>query len=65
MKYWYLTRFIFDKKGGKYFIDYKDDGYKIKLLYIILPKVSEYVKNFDEIECISFLFTDDELLKNI
>ena len=37
----------FGKKGYKYFIGYKDDDYNIKPLYIMLPKMSGYVKRFD------------------
>ena len=37
----------FGRKGYKYFIGYKDDDYKIKLLCIMLPKVSGYLKSFD------------------
>ena len=36
----------FGKKGFKCFIDYKDA--KIKLLYIFLPNMSTYRRDFDE-----------------
>ena len=44
----------FGGKGYKYFICYKDDGYKIRPLCIMLPKLREYVKGFDETRCMSF-----------
>ena len=35
------------EKSYKYFIGYMDDDYKIKPLYIMLPKGSRYVKYYD------------------
>ena len=34
-------------KSNKYFISYMDDYYKIKPLFIMLPKMTEYVKSYD------------------
>ena len=39
-------------------------GYKIKLLHIILPKASAYVKNYDgQTKWMYFLIEDDDLLE--
>lgn len=35
------------EKNYKYFYGYKDDDYKIKPLYIILPKTGAYIKSYD------------------
>ena len=35
-------------KNYKYFIAYLDDDYKIKLLHIMLPKPSAYIKTNDD-----------------
>ena len=51
-----------DKKAFKYFIGCKD-GKKNRLLYILLPKMSAYRKDFDETKYMSFLIKDDELLE--
>ena len=40
-------RISFGKKGFKYFIGYQDND-KIKPLCIMLPKITGYVKCFDE-----------------
>ena len=53
----------FGVKGYKYFISYKADGYKIRPLCIMLPKLSEYVKSFDETRSMSFFVKDEKLLK--
>ena len=50
------------KNGVKYLIEYNNDD-KIKSLRVMLPKMSEYVKCFDETKYISFLIGDEELLK--
>ena len=34
-------------KNNKYFISYMDDYYKIKPLFIMLLKMTEYVKSYD------------------
>ena len=52
----------FGEKGFKYFIDYKD-AKKFRPLYIFLPKMSAYRKEFDETKYMSFLIKDDELLE--
>ena len=43
----------FGKKGFKYSIGYKD-AKKFRPLYIFLPKMSAYRKDFDETKYISF-----------
>ena len=50
------------KKGFKYFIGYKDAS-KMKPLFIFLPKMSAYRKDFDITKYTSFLIKDDELLE--
>ena len=44
---------LFGKKGFKYFLEYKDDDDKIKLLYIMLPRNERIC--FDETKYMSFL----------
>ena len=44
----------FSKNGFKYFIGFKDPK-KIRLLFIFLPKMSAYGKEFDETKFMSFL----------
>ena len=51
----------FGKMGFKYFIGYKDT--KIRPLFIFLPKMSAYRRDFDETKYMSFLIKDDELLE--
>ena len=48
-----LSNKIFSsEKSYKYFIGYLDDNLKIKLLHIMLPKTSVYVKSYDgETKC--------------
>ena len=53
----------FGKNGFKYFIGYKD-GKKITPLCIILPKISSYRKDFDEIKYVSFLIKNDKMQGN-
>ena len=53
---------LFGKKGFKYFIGYKDAS-KMKPLFIFLPKMSAYRKDFDITKYTSFLIKDDELLE--
>ena len=43
----YLTWFLQAKKNCKFFIGYKDYDHEIKLLRIMLPKTSLYVKIYD------------------
>ena len=51
-------------KNYRRFIGYMDDNYKIKLLCIILPKRSTYVKSHGgEAIWMHFVIEDDELLK--
>lgn len=49
-------------KKYKYCIGYKNEE-KVKLSYIILPKMSECARHFDETRCMSFFIEDDELLE--
>ena len=54
----------FGVKNYRRFIGYMDDNYKIKLLCIILPKRSTYVKNHGgEAIWMHFVIENDELLK--
>ena len=46
----YVAWVLLVKKLYEYFISYKDDDNKIKLLHIMLPKASAYVKNYDGIK---------------
>ena len=47
-----------------YFIGYKDNDYEIKILGIMLPKASAYVKLYHgETKCMTFLIQDDNLMK--
>ena len=52
----------YSKKSLKYFIGYKD-GEKFKQLYIMLLKMSWYVKCFDETKYMCFLTDDKNLLR--
>ena len=52
------------KKNCNYFIGYLYDDYKIKLLNIILPKTTVYVKSYDsQTKSINFLIEDDDFLE--
>ena len=51
----------FDKQGFKYLIGCRDD--KIRILSILIPKMSAYRRDFDETKHMSFLIKDDELLE--
>ena len=53
------NKISFGKKGPKYFIGYKD-AEKLNL-YVFVPKMSAYRKDFDETKFISFLIKDDQL----
>ena len=57
---------MFDKfkhdDGFKYFIDYKE-GEIVKLLYIILPQMTGYIKYFEKGgRNMSFVIKDDDVL---
>ena len=52
----------FGKKGFKQFIGYKD-GKKVRPLYIVLPKMIAYRRDFDKTKYMSFLIKDNELLE--
>ena len=52
-------------KKYKYFIGYLYDDYKIKPLYIMLPKTSVYLKSYyGQTKLMYFLIEDDNLLEN-
>ena len=52
----------FDKNRFKYFTGYKDTK-KILPLFIFLPKMSAYRRNFDKTKCMIFLIKDNKLLE--
>ena len=52
------------EKNYKYFIGYFYNDYKVKLLHIMLPKASAYVKSYDgQTKWMCFLIEDDDLLE--
>ena len=51
------------KSSSKYFIGY-NDGDVVRPLYIILPQMIGYVKNFDSNKTMSFKVSDNKLLKS-
>ena len=55
------SKFPFGKKGFKYFIGYKN-GKQVRLLCVMLPKISAYGKAFDEATYMSFLIKNEELI---
>ena len=59
IKSWYVIITLLVKKGFKYFIGYNND----EPLCIIILKMREYLKDFDESKYMSFTITDDLLLK--
>ena len=52
----------FGKKGFKYFIGSKDTK-KIRPLFIFLPKMNKYRKDFDETKYVTFFIKDDKSLE--
>ena len=56
------SKVSFGKKGFKCFIACKDNE-KVKPSQIMLPKMSEYRRNFNETKYMSFLMKDNELLE--
>ena len=50
------------KKGFKYFIGYEDND-KVTPLYIMLPKMSGYRRNYNETKYMSFLVNENDLLE--
>ena len=56
------SKIFFGKKGFKYFIGNKDAN-KIRPLYIFLPKMSAYTRDFAKTKCMSFLIKDEKLLE--
>ena len=51
------------RKGYEDFTGYKDDDYEIKLLCMIFPKLTEYLKSVDETKHMYFLIKNDVLLR--
>ena len=62
IKYQYLTRFLFIKKGFKYFIDY-EDGKTVRPLCVLLLKINACKGDSDETKYMSFLIKNNELLE--
>ena len=56
------SKVSFGKKGFKCFIGCKDNE-KVKPSQIMLPKMSECRRNFNETKYMSFLMKDNELLE--
>ena len=56
------NKVLFGKKGLKYSIGYKD-GKKCRSLFVMLPKISVYRRNFEETKYMSFFVKDYELLE--
>ena len=56
------NKVFFSKNVFKYFIGYKD-GNKVRLFYILLPKMSAYWRGFDETKYMYFFTNDDKLLE--
>ena len=50
------------KKYFKYLIGY-NDGKKVQLLSVMLPKISAYRRSLDETKFMSFLIKNDDLLE--
>ena len=48
------NRISFGKKGFEYFIGYENDFEKVMPLFVMLPKMSAYRKDFDETKYMSF-----------
>ena len=54
----------FGEKSSKHFIGYLYDNHKVKLLHIMLPKTTAYVKCYDgQTKWMYFLIEDDDLLQ--
>ena len=54
----------FSETNYKYFIGYLYDNHKVKILNIMLPKISAYVKSYDgQTKWMYFLIEDDDLLE--
>ena len=62
LKCQYLARSELVKKYFKYLIGY-NDGKKVQLLSVMLPKISAYRRSFDETKFMSFLIENDDLLE--
>ena len=48
------------KKNYKFFVRYLFYDYKVKLLHIMLPKMSAYVKSYDGQNKWMYLLIDDD-----
>ena len=58
------NKISFDEKNHKYFIGYLYDNHQVKLLHIMLPKTSAYVKFYDgQTKCMYFLIKYDDFLE--
>ena len=58
------NKISFGEKSCKYFVGYLYNDNKVKLLHIMLPKTSAYVKSYDgQTKWMYFLIEDDDLLK--
>ena len=57
-----IAKILMSVKKYKYCIGYKNEE-KVKLSYIILPKMNGCARHFDETRCMSFFIEDDELLE--
>ena len=54
----------FGEKNSKHFIGYLYYNHKVKLLHIMLPKTTAYVKSYDrQTKWVYFLIEDDDLLQ--
>ena len=58
------NKISFGEKNYKYFISYFYNGNKVKPLYVVLPKMSAYVKSYDgPTKWVYFLIEDSDLLE--
>ena len=64
MRKYFIKQDFFCEKDNKYFIGYLRNDYNVKLLHIMFPKTSAYVKSYDgQTKWIYFSIEDDELLE--
>ena len=57
-----FAKFLLVKRVLNTLLGKKTIKKKVRSLYIMLPKLSAYRKDFNEIKCMSFLIKNDELL---
>ena len=58
------NKIYFGEKNYKYSVDYLYSSHKVRLLHIMLPKTSTYVKSYDrQTKRMYFLIEDDDLLQ--